>query len=206
MLDPASLISVVTWSLAYILIIRRNYLDKTCGMPFLALAANVSWEFLHATFFPFTGIAIVTDSLWLLLDLVIVWQYLLYTPANARIQKGLLLAAAIAVFLPLVAVARPYPDQSFIVEVFGQNLMMSVLFVWVLLQKKSSSGQSLYIALSKAVGTDILILAGWDLLTLHSSSVLTIIILCGIMVFDPLYILLIYRQLLKEKVNPLLRL
>ena len=88
MFDPASLISVLTWSLAYILIIRRNYLDKTCGMPLLALAANVSWEFLHATFNPLTGQALVTDAIWRLLDFATIWQCPPYTPINARLRRG----------------------------------------------------------------------------------------------------------------------
>ena len=45
------IIGGIFWSLTYILIIRRGFIEKTYGMPLIALCANISWEaifsFLH---------------------------------------------------------------------------------------------------------------------------------------------------------------
>lgn len=38
----------VSWTLAYMLIIKRRFQDKTFGMPLTALCANLSWEFIFS--------------------------------------------------------------------------------------------------------------------------------------------------------------
>jgi hypothetical protein len=48
MFDALMLGSGTFWALAYVLIIRRGFLDETYGMPFVALCANVSWEFIFS--------------------------------------------------------------------------------------------------------------------------------------------------------------
>jgi len=32
------------WTLTYLIIIRRGFIDKSYGMPLAALSANISWE------------------------------------------------------------------------------------------------------------------------------------------------------------------
>ena len=38
----------IFWSLAYFLIIRQGFKDRTYGMPLAALCANISWEAIFA--------------------------------------------------------------------------------------------------------------------------------------------------------------
>jgi hypothetical protein len=41
-------LTALGWAVAYVLIIRRGFLDKTYGVPMVALAGNIVWEFLFA--------------------------------------------------------------------------------------------------------------------------------------------------------------
>ena len=40
------------WTLAYLLIIRQGFLDRTYGMPLAALCVNLSWELVFAFVYP----------------------------------------------------------------------------------------------------------------------------------------------------------
>src|SRR4029078_8279931 len=66
----------IFWSLAYFLIIRQGFKDRTYGMPLAALCANISWEaifaFLHPHWPPQLYIHYNSFSLYL----VIVFQFL----------------------------------------------------------------------------------------------------------------------------------
>lgn len=43
-----TLISGISWTIVYIELIRRGFLDRTYGMPLFALAFNIAWEFMYA--------------------------------------------------------------------------------------------------------------------------------------------------------------
>ncbi len=49
-----TIISGLCWTLVYLLIIYRSIKDKTYGMPFWALAFNISWEFIFSVVFAST--------------------------------------------------------------------------------------------------------------------------------------------------------
>jgi len=52
MFDILLVSSGVLWTVTYLLIIRRGFLDHTYGMPLVALCANLSWEFIFSFVFP----------------------------------------------------------------------------------------------------------------------------------------------------------
>ncbi len=52
--NAMAIASGVFWTLTYLLIIRRGFQDKTYGMPFFALCANISWEFIFSFVLPHT--------------------------------------------------------------------------------------------------------------------------------------------------------
>src|SRR5687768_9771182 len=64
------------WTLTYLLILRRGYLDRSYGMPMLALCANLSWEFIFSFVYPHPQPQLYIDYLWLLFDVGILIQYL----------------------------------------------------------------------------------------------------------------------------------
>ncbi len=194
------------WIVAYLLIIRRNFLDRACGIPFVALGANLVWEWLHVTMFPLAGSPFYYNLLWGILDAIIIFQCILYTPKGERLRKASLLSFLMVVFACILIAGENYSIEV-LGSALGQNLMMSVLFVWVLLQKKSVAGQSFYIAICKAVGTwAVIVILLNDPYIIQNAAISMSVASIGIIVFDVLYMVLIWRQLVQEKINPLKRL
>ncbi len=72
--------SGVLWTLAYLLMIRRGFLDRTYGMPLVALCANLSWEFIFSFVYPHDLPQRAVNVVWFSFDLVILLQLLLYGP------------------------------------------------------------------------------------------------------------------------------
>jgi hypothetical protein len=151
--------SGIFWTLVYLLIIRRGWLDKTFGMPVAALCANLSWEFIFGFLHPHNPPQVYVDRVWFAFDLVIVLQTIVYGRAAfgpGSIAKYFYPALSLTLALSFAAVlAITYEFQDFQGKyaAFSQNLMMSVLFVFMLLNRGDLKGQSLYIALFKMLGT-----------------------------------------------------
>ena len=72
------LISGISWSTVYLVMIYQGFKTKSYGMPFVALSLNIAWEFIYS-FHNFRVDAISLQRginiFWFLLDLVIVFQY-----------------------------------------------------------------------------------------------------------------------------------
>ncbi|MGE5845040.1 MAG: hypothetical protein ACM32K_09090, partial [Syntrophaceae bacterium] len=83
--DPQSLViqalliaSGVCWIIAYALIIRRGLLDRTFGMPIVAVCVNISWEFIFSFIIPHEPPQLYINIGWFLFDLFILGQLLLF--------------------------------------------------------------------------------------------------------------------------------
>ncbi len=157
-----TLISGISWTLAYIILIRRGFADKTYGMPLFALSLNLSWEFLFAFVFRDSNVTVqgVVNIIWCLFDVVIVYTYFRYG------RKEFAKTADLKWFLPwsITAFVVSFAVIYFsVVELgvsdgaaytaFTQNLLMSVLFINLLVSRRDVSGQSIYVALLKWIGT-----------------------------------------------------
>ena len=70
----------IGWMVAYFLIIFRSYKDKTYGMPFVALAFNISWEFLYSFVFiaPQLNLQTAINRFWFAADVIILVFYFVY--------------------------------------------------------------------------------------------------------------------------------
>ena len=78
-------------------------------------------------------------------------------------------------------------DSSFLVA-FGQNLMMSVLFISMLYQRQSLRGQSIWIAISKMLGTGCASLACFFYAEISQSSILMPFLYIAIFIYDLIYL------------------
>src|SRR5579875_1083308 len=83
-----TLVSGISWTLVYLLIILRSYKDKTYGMPFWALAFNIGWEFIFSFVlisYPL-GFQEIINRVWLAFDVFVLAAYFIYGrkewPAN----------------------------------------------------------------------------------------------------------------------------
>ena len=184
--------SGVLWTLAYLLIIRRGFLDRTYGMPLVALCANLSWEFIFSFVHPHDLPQRAVNVVWFSFDLVILLQLLLYGPREfadlpRRAFYAVLALALAASFGAVLAVTLEFDDFDGAYSAFGQNLMMSVLFIAMLRSRGSLRGQSVGIALLKLGGTALASFAFYFHNPDYAGSVLLPFIYITTLIFDGVY-------------------
>ena len=183
----------VLWTLAYLLIIRQGFLDSTFGMPLAALCANVSWEFIFAFVYPHDLPQRAVNVVWFSLDLIILVQLLLYGPREFSGLPRRLFYAAFALALAtafgaVLTITLQFGDFDGAYSAFGQNLMMSVLFVTMLHARGSLRGQSVSIAALKMGGTALASFAFYFFNPDYDGSVLLPFLYVAILVFDAVYL------------------
>ena len=182
----------VLWTLAYLLMIRRGFLDRTYGMPLVALCANLSWEFIFAFVYPHDLPQRAVDVVWFTLDLVILLQVLIYGPREfadlpRRAFYAMLGLALATSFCAVLTLTNEFDDFDGVYSAFGQNLMMSVLFIAMLRSRGSLGGQSVPIALLKMGGTALASYAFYFHDPDYAGSILLPFLYVAILVFDCVY-------------------
>lgn len=187
------------WSATYILIIRRGFKDKTFGMPMAALCANISWEMIFAFVLPHDAPQLYINYIWFSLDAIIVIQFLKYGknefPNIPKWQIFAIFALGISIAAPMiVGISNELNDSVGAYAAFGQNLMMSILFVTMLINRQGIGGQSFYIALFKMVGTGLSSLAFYLYRPIAQDSILLQFLFVSIFIFDLIYTIGIYRK------------
>jgi hypothetical protein len=110
-----------------------------------------------------------------------------------RNQWGVVINGATPEFLPLTLQGASYYTG------FGLNAMMSILFVFMMYRRQSIEGQSLYIAISKWLGS----LAAYGFMLADGIQGPVVNILYAVVfVFDLFYIWQVYTQCRAEGINP----
>lgn len=191
------------WSLTYVLIIRRGFKDKTFGMPMAALCANISWEAIFAFFTPHESPQIYVNYVWFFLDVIIVIQFLRYGKIEfskiSRWQFYGVFALGLAIAAPIILVInQEFDDNDGVYAAFGQNLMMSVLFVNMLRNREDTRGQSLGIGLFKMIGTGLSSMAFFFFKPIAQDSMLLQFLFVSIFVFDVIYVISLCRKSRKD--------
>jgi len=209
MFTEIMMIGGLFWSATYILIIRRGFKDKTFGIPMAALCANISWEAIFAFLYPHDAPQLYVNYIWFSLDVVIVMQFLKYGkkefPNIPRWQLYAVFALGVSIAVPMIlSVNYVLEDNVGAYAAFGQNLIMSVLFVTMLINRKGITGQSFYIALFKMIGTGLSSLAFYLYRPIAQDSFLLQFLFVAIFVFDLIYTIGIYQKC-KNSENPLKR-
>jgi hypothetical protein len=203
-----SIASGVFWSITYLLIIKRGFQDKACGMPMAALCLNISWEFLFSFVFIPNPVQRAINIAWFILDLAIVAQFLVYERArrSADVSAAFFYASFVSIlgtaFLTVLLVTREFSNWGGYYTAFGQNLLMSILFVRMLLDRKDLAGQSLYIGAGKLLGT---LSASLIVFRAIPDSTLTVFFAGAILFFDLAYIALYIQKSRRLGINPLKR-
>jgi len=217
-----AMLSGVFWTAVYIMIIRRGFIDKSYGMPIAALALNISWELIYSFITPAPAPQRYINMIWFIFDVVIIYQVFkywkedygtLFTKKNFYAFYGLLLATAFFAVLfiqydaLLVMKPKPYPlGMGRAYSAFGMNLIMSILFILFILRRGSLSGQSIYIALAKWIGTifaDIpFILYPAMPGTPGAGELLFPYFYISIFIFDLIYVIIVYKKSKEAGINP----
>jgi hypothetical protein len=200
--------SGVFWLITYLLILKRGYQDKACGMPMGALCLNISWEFIFSFVYPQSGIQLCINTAWFALDSLIVIQYLRYESArrpadsSAAFFYTAFLSILITAYLTVLLVTREFSNRDGSYTAFGQNLLMSILFIRMLLDRQDLAGQSLYIGLAKMLGT---FCASVLVFVYASQSHLTVFFAWAILFFDLAYVGLYMWKSRRLGIHPLRR-
>lgn len=209
-------VGFLLWVAAYVVIIARGFKDHSCGMPLAALAVNLAWEVMWGFVIPDKPPMGTINKVWAVVDLVIVMQFLAYGRARApaSLPKGS--------FYPLTAVAFGLGLGVVVLGSFEfrdwelggayiaylDNLMMSALFVGWALYREDVDGQSMWIAITKGLGTVVISIATYLIAeAVHGGSpFLTFLyVACGVL--DALYCWLLWRRMKAAGIaNPLRRL
>ena len=197
--------SGIFWTLVYLLIIRLGFRDKTYGVPITALCANISWEFIFSFMIPHDSPQNYINVVWFVFDLIIVCQTLRF--GRTVFEPGQLFYPALVLglvtsFGVILAITYEFSDWDGKYAAFGQNLMMSVLFIAMLLKRRDVSGQSVYIALFKMLGT---LLPSILFYLRFPTSVLLNSLYVSIFVFDSIYLVMLYAKHRELGINPWIR-
>lgn len=193
------------WALTFILIIRRSYLDKACGMPMLALCFNFSWEIIFSGILPYPYPHDLIFKIWGVLDLIIMYQLLIYWPRFWPKEKPkplfyIQFLTCFALSFSLIwFITKLFNDPFGLYTAFGQCLLMSVLFIWMLRKRNSIDGQSLYIALCKWIATAI---CTFNYMLYHPHAHFTHFLGYCVFIADFVYVKLIYKKCKELMINP----
>lgn len=166
MLTLLAAVAGLCWTVTYLLIIRRGFADRTYGMPVVALCANLAWEFIFAVVRPHPGVQRAADLVWLGLDLVIAVTLVRFGPAQFGYLPRWACYAGFGVTLVLAYLAVDLVSREFdagrsTYVGFGQNLVMSGLFLAMLAARRGLAGQSVGIAVGKLLGTAVTSWYAW---------------------------------------------
>ncbi len=194
---PLMLGGGIFWTLAYALIIKRGWEDRTYGMPIVALCANLSWEFIFVFVFPHDVLQRAVNATWLALDLVIFLQVLFFGPKEFPTLplwffRVLVLGGLVLGFGAVFSVTVEFSDYQGAYAAFGQVTMMGVLFLWMLYARRSLRGQSFAIAVCKMWGSALAAGAFWLYEPIVEGSVLLPFLFVVGFVLDALYACLVW--------------
>jgi hypothetical protein len=199
-LGVVNIIGDLLWLVAYILIIRQGFKDRTYGIPMLCVALNFTWEFIYAVDFPFpVNFIEILRWAWLLCDVVIVYQLFRYGRGSQKIPPlkqyfyaicGLMFVSA---YLGQLSFHYTFRDKWGVSDAYMINLVMSILFVFMYFSRPSGQGLSLGAAWAKMLGTGILSAGSMYMIKDWLSNSFMVYLYVTIFVFDVTYLALLYR-------------
>ncbi|MFF5532589.1 hypothetical protein ACFY71_08910 [Streptomyces cinerochromogenes] len=146
------------WTVAYVLLIRAGLRERTFGMPVVAFATNISWEFMFVFVRPPSGVMHVVNIVWFCFDLAIGYTVVRHGRDEFPYLPRPLYLPALAALLALAYPGMDFASEQFdegggAITAFGSNLAMSAMFLAMLAARRGTRGQSTGIALTKLLGT-----------------------------------------------------
>lgn len=194
----------VCTTVIYVLMIRRGLLDKRTALPVLAVIANVSWELTYAFIYPVYPQMRITLFAWLPLDLVLLWLAIRHGRKDFRdmSRRGyavMLIGSAVFALSFIVLATREFNDSIGSYTTVFDVVFMEALFIVTLRARRTTEGQSIYIAILKTI-VDVAGAAG--LVAWYPNRLLLHQMIVAELVLDVVYAVLLYRQFRAENANP----
>ncbi|MCC5944516.1 MAG: hypothetical protein JJT94_06240 [Bernardetiaceae bacterium] len=193
------ILDTLFWLAVYVLIERSTQKYKYVGMPAMALAANIGWEFVWSwVLVTNLGELFVWGArLWFFFDVLLFYRLMQY---GQKQVTNVYLKKYFKLWVSLSVVAWAFLIYSFTVQ-FGDpiggttgyilNLMMSVLFIVLYLSNPKQKSWSISVAWCKMIGTVLIVISFW-VGKMYYPFITTI----GIITFmiDMTYIVLLYQR------------
>jgi hypothetical protein len=226
---------IIFWGIAYALIVRRGFLDKTFGFPFIAICIDTAWVFVFTFIYPQSPFM----ALFIILDIIFIYQLVKFRTSDltnlSRFQYyAALILGLLTSFALIVAFSIEFDDVHGVYSSFINTLFASVLFIVLILRRDNLKGQSIYIAISKMLGTLSAVIA-YNFFTFpdirprlaihifhwvfnipletaptpvpsYIGSTLLAVLGISIFIYDLIYIGLIYKKSKEQGINPWRRL
>lgn len=189
----------VSWVVVYVTVIRVGLRDRTYGMPIVALCGNLAWELHFAYFAPYEPFQRVDDTIWLLLDLMILGTVVRFGPAEFPLLPraafyAMLGGGLVSAFALMRLLTRALGDAASIYTGFGDTLLMSATFIGMALGRGDLRGQSLiFVAYTKWIGTAFGCVAYYFFDSRHSH--IAVVGCMGVLIFtfDAAYVAVLHR-------------
>lgn len=197
----------VSWVVAYVLIVRQCFRQRTYGLPMVAICMNFAWELMASFVFP-NPVALwhLFDRLWLGIDVLLVYQLLRFGRSQQpvpEVQRNFFVVVALTFGLAAwgqYTFVATYADRLGLVVAFMINLIMSVQFVFFFVSRtrlNGGRGISRWAAVFKMIGTAFTSIECHYVVRLinpelNGLSFLTFLSI-AIFAFDALYVLLAFR-------------
>jgi hypothetical protein len=155
-----SLAGGACWIFVFYKMIRLGIRDKTYCIPLFSLGLNLTWEIVYSVegIF-FIQIQTFICIAWFFLNTVNVYLYFKYGRERfpERLQK-IFIPLSIATFLFCLGIQAAFYFQFDIrpasqYSAFLQNVLMSLLFIYMFYTRSDMRGQSLSIGIAKSLGS-----------------------------------------------------
>lgn len=184
----------------YVMVIRRGYLEKLPALPVFAVGANVAWEFTYAFVYPIYPQMRVTLFFWLPFNLIILAQVFAYgrrdfSWLSRRAYLWMLLAWLVFTFTFMAAATREFDDSLGVYTTVFVVVLMEALFLVMLRTRRSTAGQTMYIAVLKTV---VDVSGGIALISWFPNRVLLQQMIVAEVVLDVIYVVMLRRQFMAE--------
>ncbi len=187
---------------AYYLVIRVGFREKSYGIPLVAILLNLSWELIYTFIFPPEMlIKRVLFGAWFGIDMLVFYQLLRYgkrvqvIPDIQRHFYAIVFLTFLWTFVGHLTFRVTFSDLGGVRVAFMQNMVMSVLFVFMLFSRRDLRGLSYGAAWFKMIGT--LIISVSDFLMVRGSQAeygFMTFLYVSIVIFDAFYLGLFTRE------------
>lgn len=201
------IISGLCWSVVYVDSVRTGFKQKTYCMPLFALGLNIAWEGIYSFYYFFIrhdiGAQAFANTAWFILDIFIVLTFIKYGKEEMHGAFGrkffipwTLLVLTCCFVLQILFIVEFGSIEGEKYSAFLQNIAMSVAYLYMLNDRKSSKGQTMLIAICKCFGTlTPTVIGGME------HNLFIVVTGCICFIFDLLYIVFLNKTIKKENVS-----
>ncbi|MFZ4825913.1 MAG: hypothetical protein ACOYLB_01020 [Phototrophicaceae bacterium] len=189
----------VFWLIFYGLCIRRGHLDKSYSVPMLAIFANFAWDITASSIAPVPFPQSILTTIFSAIGVVLFWQAIHHWKSDfpniptIQFYIWMLVSFVFSMLLTITYVLdnRDYPPYQI---AFIDTFINSALFIVMFYHRQDTlRGQSIYIGLSKLIGTTPFLLWNYLQPAPHIQGLLLLPVLyMGIFLLDLAYVILYY--------------